>query len=299
MLARLACAILLWPAVTSGAALNKELAKRVDAARLMVGGTVKGSAALRKLCAKPIPGFARGINFKPLETPPEGARTWVEWIRENAAELMDSMKALSEKSDEFNREAKSITSNHDKANMCSASPNAWGFSASTHSFASPIALLEALENPSASVNIPSVFEMPALQKTIRLLDRALGRPTNGLDFYVAGVGAESFGWHYDHDEDVIVYCVEGIKRFQVSGYYLDDPISVNVTMEPGDAVFIPSYTYHRGSGAETPSVILSIGLPPLPSRYTDRMSREDINKKGEREVDDMYQKWLERGEPPW
>ena len=80
-------------------------------------------------------------------------------------------------------------------------------------------------------------------------------------FHTTGSQSGSYGWHFD-DTDVLIYCLHGKKRFRVAGRDMESPVTLDVELEPGKAVYIPSKWYHNGIGLSPNSTVLSLSFLP-------------------------------------
>lgn len=95
-------------------------------------------------------------------------------------------------------------------------------------------------------------------------------------FTTADTTAGGFGIHYDSAHNLIVQ-VEGSTRFMLWDVYVNklasprvveslpvDPV-IDVTLHPGDAVFVPMYSYHQAlSQSKRLSVSFPVTAPPVP-----------------------------------
>lgn len=80
-------------------------------------------------------------------------------------------------------------------------------------------------------------------------------------FYTTGAQVGSFGWHFDHEYDVLLLGLVGRKRFRVAGYKeKHSPLQVDIVIGPGTALYIPAGYYHNGIGLDPDSLILSISF---------------------------------------
>jgi len=100
----------------------------------------------------------------------------------------------------------------------------------------------------------------------------LGVPAVGIDLYAARVGGQaqvgSYGWHVD-TVDALIYVLEGQKRVRVAGYAPGSRVSLDRTIGPGSAVYVPGGRFHHvlampgapgaGGGGEWAKV-LSVGF---------------------------------------
>jgi hypothetical protein len=118
--------------------------------------------------------------------------------------------------------------------------------------------------------------MPIFKDKLAAVQDAMERQVADADFYIARPHAGSYGWHFDN-VDNLVYCVNGTKRFRVAGTEVGSPVLVDVVMEPGDAVFVPTGYYHIGVGGNEPSIIFSIGI--VNQYWEETFGEEYLNKK--------------------
>ena len=88
--------------------------------------------------------------------------------------------------------------------------------------------------------------------------------------------------------DVLIYMVQGSKRFRVAGTELGSPTTVDVVMQPGDAVWVPLGHYHRAEGGPETSVIWSIGFTPPSIMYGSTEFRAKMDAKWDDDLKRMY-----------
>ena len=94
-------------------------------------------------------------------------------------------------------------------------------------------------------------------------------------FHTKGESRGSYGWHFD-DTDVLIYMLEGTKRFRVAGTEMESPTVVDINMTPGDAVFIPAKFYHHGMGTGVNSTVLSLAFSPT-TRNDDNDNKSAVD----------------------
>jgi ribosomal protein L16 Arg81 hydroxylase len=98
-----------------------------------------------------------------------------------------------------------------------------------------------------------------LQTSLFEVEKVVGKPVVDIDFYVAAPFGESYGWHSD-EVDNLILCVAGTKKFKISSTVVGSPPTVDVQLNPGDAVWIPAGFLHLGLGTNKQSLIWSIGF---------------------------------------
>eukprot|EP00750_Incisomonas_marina_P006715 INCI14707.6.p1 GENE.INCI14707.6~~INCI14707.6.p1 ORF type:complete len:317 (+),score=36.97 INCI14707.6:392-1342(+) len=98
-----------------------------------------------------------------------------------------------------------------------------------------------------------------VQKPLLSLMDIIERQPFDADLYAAQPNTGSYGWHTDSVDNLVI-CVAGSKNFQIAGTQLGLPPVVNVTLWPGDAVWVPAGTFHKGVGGHEQSLIWSIGF---------------------------------------
>lgn len=213
----------------------------------------------QQLCdANAPPGSLKAVNFQPLSEPPENSSSWTEWFRNNVEDILKYSKGKTK--------AKVLYPTKGREHW---DTDAEGLKVTTMRLGTAEDLLDALNTEHSAVELVFVDEMPALIPKLESLSAVFDTEFIDVEFYVAQPNSGSWGWHCDY-LDVLVYCVEGSKRFQVAGTELGSPTVVDVVMSPGDAVYIPATYYHRGVGGDdNQSVIWSIGFPHYESGDVD------------------------------
>lgn len=114
---------------------------------------------------------------------------------------------------------------------------------------------------------------PSLRRWLEELDATTLRPHRDADVYVTRrpFTSASLGWHVD-DIDVLLVMMRGSKRFRVAGEAVGSATTIDHTLQPGDAIYIPSLTFHSGglSDEAIDSDMLSVALPwDLPTGEPD------------------------------
>jgi ribosomal protein L16 Arg81 hydroxylase len=128
----------------------------------------------------------------------------------------------------------------------------------------------------------------------RGLEQALGFPVQA-NAYATPAGAQGFAVHHD-THDVFVLQVSGTKRWRIYAPVLELPLSTQrwspslgdpgapiqeLTMEPGDTLYVPRGWPHEAVAQEAASLHLTIGLHP-PTRLDalkaalDECAAEDV-----------------------
>ncbi|SCL35864.1 Cupin superfamily protein [Micromonospora nigra] len=125
---------------------------------------------------------------------------------------------------------------------------------------------------------------PALIEFTRDLSTAVGQPLQ-VNAYLTPAGSQGFATHYD-THDVFVLQVDGRKHWRVHPPVLPDPLerqpwggradevsataegeaALDVTLEPGDALYLPRGWLHSAQAQETSSLHLTVGVRAL-TRY--------------------------------
>ena len=218
---------------------------------------------LRKLCRQGAkPSFIEGVNFESLDTTPNGGRDWFAWVKQNAQYILEESPR-----------SRYVTSKEDADER----PNMFGRKINVERYESQEQLLQTLEQGGYVANLVHIQDMKEFAPKMEAVEEATGRRLADADFYIARPGAGSYGWHFD-DVDNLVYCVNGTKRFRVAGTEVGSPVVVDVYMEPGDAVWVPTGNYHIGVGGDEPSIIFSIGF--VNTYWEDTFGEHFLDKKG-------------------
>jgi bifunctional lysine-specific demethylase and histidyl-hydroxylase MINA len=122
---------------------------------------------------------------------------------------------------------------------------------------------------------------PALQQTATLLEEAIGGKAQA-NLYASSKAHPGFGTHFD-THDVFAFHIEGEKQWRVYQCPLVDPIthpafkglspefheknkgaiSLEVTLKPGDLLYIPRGWYHDALATSTASLHVTFGVTPV------------------------------------
>lgn len=126
---------------------------------------------------------------------------------------------------------------------------------------------------------------PALVDFARNLGLAVGQPMQ-INAYLTPAGSQGFATHYD-THDVFVLQVDGRKHWRIHPPVLPDPLerqpwggradevsttatgapALDVTLTPGDALYLPRGWLHSAQAQERSSLHLTVGVRAL-TRYT-------------------------------
>ena len=217
-----------------------------DTTSAAAAATATATAKLRDLCNanKDKPGFRKGVNFEALDVTPSGDRDWFQWVKTNARTILDETPRSRYGTPKENADA---------------FPDLFGGKVEVERFRDHEELLETLQTDGYVSNLVRIHKMDEFKTKLEAVEQATGREVADADFYIARPGAGSYGWHFN-SVDNLVYCVNGTKRFRVAGTEVGSELTVDVVMEPGDAVWVPSGFYHIGVGGDEPSIIFSIGF---------------------------------------
>jgi hypothetical protein len=226
--------------------------------------TTTAAQTLKTLCRQGAkPGFAKGVHFEPLDMTPDGGRDWFAWVQQNVGKILQESPL-----------SRYVTSRDD----ADEHPNMFGRKVDVEQYQDSEELLETLKTDGYVSNLVWIDRMSELQPKMKAVEEATGRELADADLYIAQPNTGSYGWHFD-DVDNLVYCVNGTKRFRVAGTEVGSPVVVDIMMQPGDAVWVPTGYYHIGVGGSEPSIIFSIGFEN--DYWENTFGEEFLDKKGD------------------
>lgn len=232
------------------------------------------------------PGFVPQVGLVSLETPPEGASDWISWLRHTSKKIID-LTTWNQRYvvPPFMLLPDAVLVDEKKV------PDAFGQTKRKIDLLTDDAFRMALDVPGGSIQIPyntnihRLFlaeEVSGIRQDFQVLGDALGggRHLQGHDFCISQPGSSLYGWHFNHD-DTILYLVEGKHHVRVAGTEVGSPTVIDVVLQPGDALYIPTTYYHYsiGAGDEQQSVLWSIGFQNQNNNMPTNLNHADLTEK--------------------